>query len=95
MTKIQPIQFPILGTANELSVRVLTFEMDATTATTYYELVEVTESTDQENNVTTSRKSITNGNYTLTEAEFAAWGSDNQYIVECVAAHLNVTLLDE
>lgn len=95
MTQIQPIVFPILGTANELLVRVLSFETDAPTATTYYELVEVTETTDPDGNVITSNKQIANGNYTLTEAEFAAWGEDNLYVVECVADHLGITLVTE
>lgn len=91
MTQIQPIVFPILGTANELLVRVLTFDSDALTATTYYELVEVTETT-VNGNVITNNKTLISGNYILTEAEFAAWGNDNTYVVECVAGHLGITL---
>lgn len=93
MAKIQPINFPILGTANELTVRVLPFEMDDTTASTYYELREVTETTSEEGQVSTITKTITNGNYQLTEQEFSEWGQDNYFVVECVAAHLGVTLI--
>lgn len=95
MAKIQSIEFPILGTANELIVRVLPFEMDDVTASTYYELREVTETTDANEQVYKTIKMITNGNYVLTEAEFAGWGQDNSYVVECVAAHLGVTLIVE
>jgi hypothetical protein len=94
MTQITPIVFPILGTANELLVRVLSFETDAATATTYYELVEVTETT-VDGNIVTSTKSLANGNYTLTPVQFAAWGEDNMYVVECVAEHLGITLVTE
>lgn len=93
MAKIQPIEFPILGTANEMIVRVLPFEMDDTTATTYYELREVTETTAEDGSVSKSSKIITNGNYALSEEEFAEWGQDNAYVVECVAAHLGITIV--
>ena len=33
------------------------------------------------------------GNYTLTEEEFAAWGFDNEYVAECVASAIGVTIL--
>jgi hypothetical protein len=29
----------------------------------------------------------------LTEEEFAAWGTDNNYVNECVAAAIGVTLI--
>lgn len=93
MTQIQPIVFPILGTANELLVRVLSFETDAATANTYYELVEVTETTDANGNVITNNKQLANGNYTLTPEQFASWGEDNFYVVQCVATHLGITLV--
>jgi hypothetical protein len=94
MAKIQPIEFPILGTANDMIVRILPFEMDDTTATTYYELREVTDVTNEEGEVTgKTTKMITNGNYQLTEEEFAAWGQDNSYVVECVANHLGITIV--
>jgi hypothetical protein len=94
MTQITPIVFPILGTANELLVRILSFEADAPTATTYYELVEQIETT-VDGNVSISTKPLANGNYTLTEAQFAAWGEDNAYVVQCVADHLGVTIVTE
>jgi hypothetical protein len=38
---------------------------------------------------------LTNGNYTLTEDEFAAWGTDNEYVAECVAKAIGVTIIKE
>jgi hypothetical protein len=82
MAKIQPITFPLnAGTATEMSVLILNFETNAVTCTTYYELK------------TDEGTVLTNGNYTLTEDEFAAWGEDNTWVAECVAKALGVTIL--
>ena len=84
MAKIQPIKFPLnAGTATEMSVLILNFETTATTCTTYYELK------------TDEGAVLTNGNYTLTEEEFAAWGLDNAWVVECVANAIGVTIIKD
>lgn len=81
MAKIQPITFPLnQGTATEMTVLILNFETSATTCTTYYELK-------SEEGVV-----LTNGNYTLTEQEFAAWGEDNKHVETCVANAIGVTI---
>ena len=82
MAKIQPITFPLnAGTATEMSVLILNFETSAITCTTYYELK------------TDEGKVLSNGNYTLTEEEFYAWGSDNTWVEQCVANAIGVTIL--
>lgn len=81
MAKIQPIIFPLnAGIATEMSVLILNFETSATTCTTYYELK------------TEEGKILSNGNYTLTEEEFSAWGTDNEYVAECVANAIGVVI---
>ena len=81
MAKIQPIVFPLnVGTATEMSVLILNFETNATTCTTYYELK------------TDEGAVLTNGNYTLTEDEFAAWGTDNTWVENCVAMAIGVVI---
>lgn len=87
MAKIQPIVFPLnQGTATEMSVLILNFQTDATTCTTYYELK--SEATEE-----VPSKVLSNGNYTLTEQEFAAWGTDNAWVTECVANAIGVTII--
>jgi len=87
MAKIQPVIFPLnQGTATEMSVLILNFETSATTCTTYYELK--SEATEE-----VPSKVLSNGNYTLTEDEFAAWGTDNEYVAECVANAIGVTII--
>jgi hypothetical protein len=82
MAKIQPVIFPLnAGTATEMSVLILNFETTAVTCTTYYELK------------TDDGKVLSNGNYTLTEEEFKAWGNDNEWVAECVANSIGVVIL--
>ena len=86
MAKIQPITFPLnQGTATEMTVLILNFPTDAATCTTYYELKsEATE--------TVPAKVLSNGNYTLTTEEFAAWGEDNTWVETCVANAIGVVI---
>ena len=82
MAKIQPVIFPLnAGTATEISVLILNFETNAINCTTYYELK------------TEEGKVLSNGNYTLTEDEFAAWGTDNTWVETCVANAIGVTII--
>jgi hypothetical protein len=43
--------------------------------------------------LTEENKQLAQGNYTLTEEEFAAWGTDNNVVNEYVAAAIGVTLI--
>ena len=54
----------------------------ATTATTYYQLL-------SDEDVV-----LSDGNYTLTEEEFAQWGQDNKYVDTCVANAIGVTIIE-
>ena len=83
MSTIKPITFPLnKGIATKLNVLVLNFETSATTATTYYQLL-----SDED-------VCLSDGNYTLTEEEFAAWGQDNKYVDTCVANAIGVTIIE-
>ena len=87
MAKIQPVIFPLnAGTATEMTVLILNFETSATTCTTYYELK--SEATEE-----VPSKVLSNGNYTLTEQEFAEWGTDNTWVETCVANAIGVVIL--
>lgn len=83
MTKIEPVVFPILGTATKLAVTVLNFATNAKSCNTYYVL-----STEDD-------KKVTDGNYQLTEAQFTAWGADNSYVDNAVAAFLGVVIIPQ
>lgn len=81
MTQIQPITFPIKGIATQMSVLVLNFETNATTATTYWQLF------------TEDGIQVLDGNYTMTEEQFAEWGQDNNVVNEYVADAIGVTII--
>jgi len=81
MVNIQPVVFPIVGTATKLTVTVLGFATSAKDCGIYYALL------------TDTNIKIIEGNYQLTEAEFAAWGVDNTYIDDIIANYLNVTII--
>jgi hypothetical protein len=79
---IQPVVFPLNeGTATRMTVLVLNFPTDATTATTYYQLL------------TEEGAQLRQGNYTLTEEEFANWGTDNNVVNQYVADAIGVVLI--
>ena len=83
MASIQPVVFPIVGTATKLEVTLLPFKTDATTATTYYQLL------------TDEGKECIGGNYSMTPEEFSQWGVDNSYVDDIVAANIGVTIIAE
>ena len=79
---IEPVVFPLnQGTATRMTVLVLNFETTATTCTTYWQLL------------TENGEQLAQGNYTLTEEQFATWGQDNDYVNEVVANVIGVTLI--
>jgi hypothetical protein len=84
MTQIEPVVFPLnQGTATQMSVLILSFSTDAITCTTYYELL------------TEDNKMLSNGNYTLTDVEFALWGFDNTLVDGYVANAIGVTIINQ
>ena len=96
MAKVQPVEVALLGTINNLTVKYLTGDAEDTTTTLYYELGERTEVVNDVNPQITDSvtvKVISNGNYHMTEAEYAAWGEDNTYLLTLVASHLGLTLI--
>ena len=79
---IEPVVFPLNeGTATRMTVLVLNFPTDAVTATTYYQLL------------TEEGAQLRQGNYTMTEEEFAAWGTDNNVVNQYVADAIGVVLI--
>ena len=81
---IEPVVFPLgKGTATQMSVLVLSFSTDAITCTTYWQLL------------TEDGKKLDEGNYTLTAEEFAAWGTDNNYVNEVVANAIGVVIINQ
>ena len=79
---IQPIVFPInQGTATRMTVLVLNFATDATTCSTYWQLL------------TEEGLQLSQGNYTLTEEQFLTWGTDNSVVDNYVAEAIGVVII--
>ena len=78
---IEPVVFPLnQGTATRMSVLVLQFETTAVTCQTYWQLL------------TEDGQQLSQGNYTLTEEQFASWGQDNNVVNEYVAEAIGVVI---
>ena len=88
MTKIEPITFPIKGTATNLDLRVLGFSMDAKTADFHYRLI-----SDGDLQMLKPGKVIDEGNLKMTHQEFEDWGADNNYCLQWAANKLGLTLI--
>jgi hypothetical protein len=84
MAKIQPIEFPLAGTATTLEVTVLSFKTSDVTVVTYNKLL-----TDE------GKEVIPGWNYSLTEAEYASWGEDNSVVDDYVAADKGLVIISE
>lgn len=96
MAKVQPVEVGLLGTINTLKVKYLTGDAEDTTATLFYELSETQEVVNDVNPQITDSvtvKTLSQGNYTLTEEEFEAWGQDNSYLLHLIAGQLGLTLI--
>jgi hypothetical protein len=82
MVQIQPLTIAIKGIATQMNVLVLNFATNATTAVTYWQLFN------------DKNECLLDGNYTLTEQEFATWGQDNTFVNECVAESIGVIIIE-
>jgi hypothetical protein len=81
MIEIQPVVIAIKGTATQMSVLVLNFSTNASNCNTYWQLF------DANNN------QLLDGNYTLTDEQFATWGTDNSVVNQYVADAIGVTII--
>lgn len=85
MAQIQPITIPTQGEANNLLLRVLPFDMDATSCSFYYELQNISPDG--------VPKSLIQGNLNMDETDFANWAADNNYCLIWAANKLGITLI--
>jgi len=81
--KINPIQIGIGKVADSISVTVLSFKTTDKTCQLYYQVFD------------NCKKQIDDGNLSLTQAEFTAWGETNKYIEDLALAKLNLTRKEE
>lgn len=79
---IEPIVYPLNeGTATRLAIDIQQHSTQATTCQTYWQLL------------TEEGQQLSQGNYTLTEEQFAKWGTDNSVVNQYVADAIGVTII--
>lgn len=79
---IEPVVFPLnQGTATRMSVLILNFDTTAVNCQTYWQLL------------TEEGLQLSQGNYTLTDEQFASWGTDNSVVNQYVADAIGVTII--
>lgn len=81
MIQINPVVFPILGTATQLKVVVYSFDTLETTCSLEYTLL------------TEDGSVCTRGIYVLTEEEFQTWAADNDYLNHLIADKIGVIIV--
>jgi hypothetical protein len=91
MIKIKEISvgFPVKK-ASGLRVRVLPFQTNDKNCSTYYELMEITTTTSEDGEIETNEKKLADGNYMLTEEEYASWGLNNNIVEDAVLNFLQL-----
>lgn len=89
MAQIQSVNFPILGVATELTLKVISLDLEATTAQFNYQLL----SDETFGPMNAERKVIADGFLEMNDSEYAAWGADNLYCFQWAANKLGLTLI--
>ena len=78
MIQLKPSKVGVLGTITQIDVLILPFQTDAVTCSTYYKLCDK------------DGKMVAEGNLSLTEEQFANWGTDNSYVSDIVINELGL-----
>jgi hypothetical protein len=80
--EIKPIVFPLnKGTATRLLTEIQQHATTATTCSTYWRLL------------TDEGTTVDEGNYYLTEEQYAKWGKDNSIVDQYVAKHIGLVII--
>lgn len=83
MINIEPVVIPTKGTATKLEIRVLTFGLNSTSATTYWSLL------------TDTNQVVLDGNLVIPSEVFLNWGTDDSIIEDYVIDELNLVKIIE
>ena len=91
MIKIKPVPvgYPAKQ-ANGIDITMMSFSTNATSCSTYYQLYEVIEKINEEGNIRTIQKVLADGNSSLTEEQYSAWGDDNSYVEDIILTNLGL-----
>lgn len=84
-----PVGFPSKQ-ANGISIRIMPFQTNALSCSTYYQLINEIEVVNSDEEISKISEVLAEGNSNITEEQFALWGSDNTYIEDIVLTNLGL-----
>ena len=92
-TKIQTVTVPARGEGKYFTINALTFPMNATSITFYWQiLTETFETTeDSETPVSKPGAAILDGNLIMKEDVIATWGADDSVVIDWALGELGLT----
>jgi hypothetical protein len=93
MIKIEDVVIPTKGTAKYFNIIALNFPMNPSSVTFYWQILSEVEETVEEVVTLKSGNSLMDGNLVMTQAEYAAWGDDDTYVINWALSELGFVAL--
>jgi len=92
-TKIQTVTVPARGEGKYFTINALTFPMNATSITFYWQILTETFETVEGSETPVSKpgSSILDGNLIMKEDVIANWGNDDSVVIDWALAELGLT----
>ena len=92
-TKIQTVTIPARGEGKYFTINALTFPMNATSITFYWQILTETFETVEGSETPVSKpgSSILDGNLIMKEDIIATWGNDDSVVIDWALAELGLT----
>ena len=93
MIKIEDVVVPTKGTAKYFNIVALNFPMNPSSVTFYWQILSEVEEIQDELVTTKPGSSLIDGNITMNQAEYAAWGDDDTYVINWALSQLGFVAL--
>lgn len=92
-TKIQTVTVPARGEGKYFTINALTFPMNATSITFYWQILTETFETVEGSETPVSKpgSSILDGNLIMKEDVIATWGNDDSVVIDWALSELSLT----
>ena len=93
MIKIEDVVVPTKGSAKYFNIVALNFPMNPSSVTFYWQILSEVEETINEVVTTKPGSSLIDGNITMNQEEYAAWGDDDTYVINWALSQLGFVAL--
>jgi hypothetical protein len=90
MIKIEDVIVPTKGTAKYFNIIALNFPMNPSSVAFYWQICSETQDAE---GVVIPGNSLMDGNLTMNQEEYSAWGSDDSYVTTWACNKLNFTII--